>query len=255
MSLESLYRAVLADPAADEPRRKYADAVAATDPARAKLIRLQLRVVQLRAHGGAWQAPHLEAVDLLEANEQRWAKNVLPLADGVRFFRGFVDQVTLPAAKFAANAAKLYDLAPIRHVDLKGMPHAGTGLFSNAALERIVSLGLCRSRVSTRQVEALVSSSHLGNLRWLDLSHNALPRETLEVLAGSPWIRNLDFVDVKGNRFDDPVDQVGVDWSSNRVESVTGTPLGAELERAHGQIRWLHPDPAGIWPPLREDLR
>ena len=180
--------AVIAAPDNDAPRVAYADAIAATDPDRAELIRLQLALTR-------WRKTHEDPPErtaastrsrvLLDKHKAEWSATVGPLVAGCAFLRGFVELVALDATRFLSIAPALYKLAPIRHLDLSGVKPVAAALFASPHLARIESLSLLRNSLDDADVELLANSPNLGHLTWLDLGLNAITAAGLDSLAAS----------------------------------------------------------------------
>src|SRR3954466_9886952 len=162
--LEALHAAVIAAPDDEDARLAYAQAVAATDPERAELIRLQIDLTGWRRARIA--PPEMTAADqrvqvLLERHGHRWSADVAPLVDGVAFFRGFVEQVQLDASRFLSTAPRLYQTAPILHLDLTGVKPVAEELFASPLLDRIHTLELMRNELGDAEAQLIATSPHL----------------------------------------------------------------------------------------------
>ncbi len=95
-----LMDAIIADPAADRPRLRYADWVERTDPERAAFVRDQIA-------GSPRVATH------------RWLAPFLPFgARDVVFRRGFAEAMSLTGRSFIALSDGLFAATPLREVRL-----------------------------------------------------------------------------------------------------------------------------------------
>jgi hypothetical protein len=202
-SIEQLLQDVIARPEGEDARRRYADAIAATDPPRAELIHLQLAIRDTRKTGGT---PPLHQYDreraLIAAHGRAWAGRAGELVWRYQFLRGFVEQITLTAADFLARAAELFRAAPVRHVTLSAARPQVARLAASPHLARVTSLDLSENKLGDDGVRALVESPHLRNLRYLRLARNELGREAAEAVVAAPALAGLAHLDFRGNRVD-----------------------------------------------------
>jgi uncharacterized protein (TIGR02996 family) len=205
---DALVRAVCEHPDEDTPRLAYADWLDEHgDPVRAEFIRLQCRLAHL-AEGDPGRAElGRRADELARVHGPVWAA---PLGPGVRprtrwddasaFGRGFVEEVTMSAARFLRRAGWLYGRAPVRRVRLT----RAAGLIGRLAacphLARLAGLSLAGNRLVGPEAVDLARCPHLDGLTHLDVSVNRVgPRGAvalLERLAGRPGAA----VEFGGNR-------------------------------------------------------
>jgi uncharacterized protein (TIGR02996 family) len=255
-----LHAEVLQSPDADEPRVAYAHAVQGSDPDRAELIRVQLRLARSRRKG----LPPLDRADdytresvLLERHKTAWSRRVtgIPGVQFVRFLRGFVGQVRIDAADFLLRGEELYSRAPVLHVDLVELaPHARE-VFASPLLDRIHSLRLSRNQLDDAAARALAASPHLGRLRWLDLSYNRIGQEGLEAICASTQLPSLRYLDFANNAAPDPTPKIGeTDMDTNEVISLEISPEARALEARFGKKPWLSPEFVGTMFPPERDL-
>ena len=200
---DALLAEIIAHPEAEEPRRRYADAIAGTDPPRAELIRLQLAIRDIRKRGGT---PPLHQLDrernLIAANGRVWAARVADLVWRYQFLRGFVEHVTLTASEFLSRAADIYQAAPVRHVTLSAArPHMAR-LAASPALAPLLSLDLSDNKLGDDAVRWLAKSPHLRQLRFLRLARNDLGKEAAEAVIASESLATLAHLDFRHNRVD-----------------------------------------------------
>jgi uncharacterized protein (TIGR02996 family) len=202
-SIEELLAEIVARPDEEDARRRYADAIAATDPPRAELIQLQLAIRDVRRAGGT---PPLHQYDreraLVAAHGRAWAGRAGELVWRYQFMRGFVEHVTLTAADFLARAAELFRAAPVRHVTLSAARPQIARLAASPHLVRVKSLDLSENKLGDDGVRALVESPHLKNLRYLRLAKNDLGRDAAEAVVAAPALAGLAHLDFRGNKVD-----------------------------------------------------
>lgn len=245
MSLEALALEVVSRPHDDDVREAYADAVAPTDAERAELIRLQLMMARNRRTGMDNYPHSMRAGDLIRAHHARWAQPVAQYVTGYQFLRGFVDLVDVDAEWFLESADELYDLAPILHLDVTDAKLVVEDLFRSEWLERIVSISLMRNDLGDAEAQLIAASPYLRNLEWLDLSHNQIGVEGLEALVASANLPRLGYVNFSDNAVDDPTPQ--------HADEYDATSLAAEgLQQKYGHREWLDAHPRYRWPPDRD---
>jgi hypothetical protein len=247
--LEALLEQVLAAPDDEAPRAAYAVAVRRSDPDRAKLINVQLRIA--RALTTDQDRAHLTAGDLISAHGRRWAEPVHDLVEGWQFFRGFVEVVRLDAARFLSVAPQLYRRAPVLHLDLTGVRPVAAELFGSPLLARIKSLELSgiRSENDLGDPEALTlaASPYLGRLEWLDLSNNRIGTDGLEALAASTGLPRLGYLRFDHNAVPDPTPRFADEYDAT-------SRVGRELQDRYGPRDWLDARPRFRWPPGRDQV-
>jgi uncharacterized protein (TIGR02996 family) len=250
-----LYAAILADPDDMGLRLAYADAVAATDPAHADLIRTQIEDIRRRhaglaqRHPGWHPARHVpdevagRAARLAHTLHDRLGAPVAGLVKRWRLAAGFAEVIVLSGADFLAHGDVLYGRAPVRHVVLSGVD---AGLAARIAatplLERLSSLALSNNPIGDEGVRALVSSPHLGRLRWLALGRCDIGPDGAEALAEAagrrlPELRWLDFAE---NRVRLVPYGEGHDAASGEQPLEVRTPdFGRRLNERYGPFPWM----------------
>jgi uncharacterized protein (TIGR02996 family) len=239
-ALAELEAEVVAHPEPDDPRVAYATAVQATDPDRAELIRVQVAILRsMRANEAARAGAELyeRQRTLRTKHQQQWTKDVAALGwvKDPMLMRGFVEWVTVSARAFLDHAEQLYAVAPVLHVDFTDVKAHARELFASPLLARLHSLSFLRDGLGDDDVTLLAKSAYLGNLRWLDLSHNKIGVAGIEALAASSLLPSLRFVDLGNNPAPDPTPQV-VESDPVRIET---TSAGADLQKRFGPRPWL----------------
>jgi hypothetical protein len=118
MTRDELVRAVIAAPDDDGRREAFAAWGVANGDPQGKLARLQLDERRERREGSTESMQRLEqeARALVEVHGGEWARQVLAIASQPRFFRGFVEAITIDVPTFLARAPALFGIAPIRSV-------------------------------------------------------------------------------------------------------------------------------------------
>jgi hypothetical protein len=248
MSSSPNISAIVSDPDDEQARRAYARAIAPSDPARAEFIEVQLELARLRKgqlQPDGWEKLSVREHTLWTQHRARWATDVIPLVDACMFWGGFVEEVTLSAARFLANAAELYRRAPILHLNLTDVRAVVNELFASPHLARIRSLKLRRNGLGDAEATLLAESKHLGNLTWLDLGFNKIGHTGLEALAASQRLPKLRYVNFAENATPDPTPQFADSYDRD-------SPVAKDLQAKYGPRPWLSAEPRGPWPPPRD---
>jgi len=212
-------------------RLAYADDIEAEDAARAELIRLQIEPAA--ASGPARRRQR--ARDLLSRHGRGWAA-VTDLVAGYRFYRGFVGHVTLSARDFLERGARLYGLAPITEVALRGGVRENLdAIAASPLLARLRALDLAGQGIGDAGVARLAVSPHLRNLLAINLEQNRLTANGVRALAESRGVPRLRLAGLAGN-----VEDLRPDTAQGeRGEELA--PLAQQIEdELGGRIGWLH---------------
>lgn len=245
---EQLYRDIVRDPDDDAPRLAYADAIAADQPERAELIRLQVaRYRDERARGVAHEEPSRREVLLLHHHGAAWAQDLAPFAragggrpdqpfKGYGFERGFVAHLRTDPDVIVAHGDQLLELAPIQHLDLTPRGAIVPALTS-PIFGRMRTLTLSQLGLGDAEAIALAERGHLERCEWLDLSANRIGLHGVRALLGSKAIRDIKVVILRGNP-SDPAVMVSHDMGDLIVDGLPTS--GAAAEKTYGRIDWLH---------------
>src|SRR5262249_6205373 len=116
MSTEkSFLDAVCEAPDDDAPGLVFADWLEDNgQPERAELIRLQCRLAAMSEWDDGHDALVAREKELLAAHGKKWAKAAAKFTARLRLRRGFVEGMTMAAAKFLANADAIFATTPLR---------------------------------------------------------------------------------------------------------------------------------------------
>ncbi len=260
-----LLRSVLAEPTADEPRLVWADWLMEQGDPRGEFIRLQIANARYRRERGTatdyYDRRRPEDV-LLRAHRLDWFAELEPLVSRQTFHRGFVEEVTLPAADFLRRADELFARAPIRSLTLVDAGSAVAAIAASAHLQKLVSLELLVSHphgdpLGDDGLAALARSPHLGGLKALAVAGNHIGEPGVHARCASTTLPALVYVNLSANPFPDPVEGYGTDWMTGAVilEGCYLPPEGNALEAKFGRREWLHgPSRLPSYPPSYEDL-
>jgi uncharacterized protein (TIGR02996 family) len=238
---EILIHRVLDRPDDDAPRLDYAAFMTEKGDPRGEFVRIEVELARMDKDAEPNYLPLAEAsYAMTDRYGQAFAGPIAGMVDTYFFDRGFVELVELTARKFLEIAPRLYSLAPVRHLNLKGSRSLIPELFSSPNLQPIRSLEIRNWRLTDRDMETLASSPYLKQLRWLSIADNLVGLPGAEALAASKNLPNLRYVVFTGNPVD-PSERYGSD-SGYVADSWMEEP-GVLLEEKYGPIRWLHADP------------
>jgi uncharacterized protein (TIGR02996 family) len=245
-SRQALFQAVLDRPGDDAPRFAYAGYCDAQGDPYGAFIRTQLARTQALRYGSDEDANQLRE----EANELRyrhrspaWTNGIEKLVKHPTFIRGFVDRVFMDARTYFEHADELYELAPVRQLSLTGAGDFAQALAQNPHLSQITWLSLSeKPTIGDAGLAAIAASPYLRGLRVLEAGLQAITMVGLEALCASKQLPALIYVNLTGNKFEDPIDSYSTDWMNGRIvqESVTPRTIGEELEEKYGELAWLH---------------
>jgi uncharacterized protein (TIGR02996 family) len=200
---------------------------------RAEFIRVQIELTEAEEYSPRWRELLAREYKLLKTRKKEWAEPFKGLAPHVRFYRGFVEQVSMFAGSFRQRADRLFRLAPLRQAKLslasgtavvpfddlasspylarlRGLDLSGLYEFGNAAaqtlatspyLSGVTDLNLNRCQIGRAGLEALAASSELSALRTLDLGNNHLDLGGLRALGSSTHLNPLTALSLSSNPF------------------------------------------------------
>lgn len=237
---------IVARPWDDAPRLAYADAVQSTRPERAELIRLQIeRFVNERGRGIEVGRPSARERELLRKHGDDWARYIAHYArphrpdaeyQGYELERGFIAQIRTDPDMMSDPGSRLFELAPIEHLDLTTDGNIRKALVS-PFLANLRTLGLNKCELTDEDVIALANEGHLARIEWLDLTLNKFGRAGIEALMASPKIRRIPMVLLgshpynPGMQFEEEGGRVGESWMPE---------YGQMFEKKFGRIDFLH---------------
>jgi uncharacterized protein (TIGR02996 family) len=202
---EGFLQAILAAPDDDMVRLVYADWLEEHgDPARAEFIRVQIELARIEEDDPRRPYLHYRERSLERDYHAQWrAQADCPEAGVVRFVRGFVEEITLPAASFLNHAESMFARIPLRGVRLLFCPPFIDFVAVLPALRLIQALDLSFSGLSPPQFLTLLQSPHVRSLKHLSVAGNRLPPHTIDALAASRSLENLTSLDLGGNDIGD----------------------------------------------------
>jgi uncharacterized protein (TIGR02996 family) len=180
---DALFRAILDNPDDDAVRLIYADCLEDEgETARAEFIRVQIALTEATVTRRA--ELHAREQELRSAHEQEWAAPLRRLVSHWEFHRGFIDEVRVEARAFTDRVNELFRHTPLQRLALywrtADPPH-----------ER------------ARFVPVVIGTSHLRQIRELDLSDNYLGSGGVRALAVCDPLTSLSSLNLAGNHIGD----------------------------------------------------
>ncbi len=166
---DALLAAVLHDPDDDAARTVYADRLLAAGDPRGEFIAIQLALETARA-GSAKHAELASAsAALLKQHGARWSQDVAQFTLKQRYRRGFIYEVAMRARAFLSDGERLFELAPIESVSLRGVD-AGTiaKLAVSPLLAKVRALRF-EGTVGNAGAKLLAAGGQLRDVRALDV--------------------------------------------------------------------------------------
>ncbi len=253
--LDSAWRAVLASPRDDAPRARFADLVAASEPATATFVRGQLELARRRRQK-ARRDRQVERSALPSPPPQHEARfaRALRLLDGtvpawtqrLGYGRGFLERATVSGTWFASRGSELLALAPIVDVTVFACPADATELFDSPAWAQVRSLRFVGAPLDTSQVDAICQSPYLGRLAVLDMSQMGLPLSALHAVIRAPLLARLRYLRADGNEFPDP--NPTVDEQDGQSFGERPSAFAESLRQQFGARPWLEGIPQELEP-------
>ncbi len=249
MDLASAMAAVIGRPRDDAPRERFADLIAAPEPATAAFIRAQVDVARRRRHkprpDRAVERSARSCGLPSPAHEERGLARVAALLDGtvpawaqgLRYGRGFVETATVDGRWFEGHGSDLMALAPIIDVTVHNPPSDAEALFDSPAWTQVRSLRFSGSPPTIGTLRALSASPYLGNLTVLCIDQAKLPEAAIHLVAAAAGLRSLAYVRADGNQFPDV--NPSQDEQDGAVYGEVPSAFAATLALKHGDRRWL----------------
>jgi uncharacterized protein (TIGR02996 family) len=179
----ALLRAVCNDPDNIPLRLVYADFLEEQGDPRAEFIRVQCTLAHLDEDDGRRVALRERELALLNQHGRAWLRECELAGRHCDFHNGFVESVVLYAVdSFLDNAKRWFDLTPLRELQLARIDSdlACLALAASPSLARLSRLHL--NAVGDTTVSTLCSSSHLGQLRTLELRGQELSLDGVRAL-------------------------------------------------------------------------
>jgi len=215
----------------DTPRLIFADWLEEQGDPWAELIRVQCALARLFPADSERKELETRERELIAAHHDRWLR--LLFDDGfenLRFRRGLID-VTLNAARFIADGARLFERSPmVAGVWLHEVAPVAGRLSRSERLRHLHTLNLS-ANLPAQQVLRAIVSDHLSQLAELSLCSVRVQPGDLEVLSRSPLLENLQSLNLSSQRVSLSSDPLA-DTDSAIFAGVSPPPRLRELKLA-----------------------
>lgn len=222
---------IIAQPDDDQLRLDYAQHISDLDPERSKFIMEQVAQDksstaldrfsrERRANSGI----PAELLPFLKKTE--WERHTH------RFYRGFIEHVSVALLDFLVHSEKILACAPIRHLTLTGGESEDVmRLFTSPAMARLRSVRILDAPTTDREITALAASPHASNLRWLEIQKGNITYSGFLTVAESAFLENLGhFYPGSASKSQDVRWEYHTGWDSH----LTQTDNAARLNRWYG---------------------
>jgi uncharacterized protein (TIGR02996 family) len=196
-----LYQEVLANPYDLEPRFVFADWLEEHGDQRCDVIRMQFRLENM--------TPGERGYSTLKTKARKLFKRVGGFGSvrGItsckeEYRAGFVDRIELTPTRFRDHAAKLFSIAPLRRVRLKGVCKSFDKIASLTQLTQVCEVELKSTQIDDRNFRALAHSPFLTGLQSFSVHSDELTSAGRDI-AQSTLLDNLESLLVSGRLIDD----------------------------------------------------
>jgi hypothetical protein len=248
---QDLLREIVKRPENDHLRLEYSKLIAATDPALATFIDLQIERASQSRRSGSFKPVTVAEEALLEQHAKLWVSKISNFVRRADFHRGFIERIVVRPRDFLAHGNHLLAQAPVRHVAF--VPTTDElfplgEILSSPLISGMDSVAFSNLHLTDEQVKEIAGSRSMGGCLWLGLKANLVTHVGFRALAASPNMRNLLYIE-RGNGISPEyhpgqrLEQVYVE-DSLASPTYEWAPLGEDgkaLEREFGYLPWLHP--------------
>lgn len=170
IDFDALWSELRANPTDDGPRLQYACRLDELDQPRGEFIRLQCQLERLPLANPLRLELEAREHELLADHESEWLGDLEPLVDWAVFHRGFPTEISLSCETFVKHADRIIRMAPVDTVHLSGGRELMPRLARCRSLAELSFLDLSNNHLRDRGVRDLAESPYLGNLEGLNLS-------------------------------------------------------------------------------------
>ena len=198
---QAFINAIQAEPNNDIPRLVYADWLEDEGDEQAELIRVQCAIQQSAKNTEEQIGLKAREQQLLSIFDQRWIEPLKALhARDVYIQRGFVDEIRIRTADYATHGDAILDIAPaLRVLNLRRSKAHLREFLQTPRLERIRAINLRLSNLESKEVAQLATSERLQSLQSLNLYGNHIADDGCSILFTSPFLTNLQTLDIGAN--------------------------------------------------------
>jgi uncharacterized protein (TIGR02996 family) len=176
----------------DGPRLVYADWLEERGECdRAEFIRVQIELARGVKNGHRQQELKEREAKLLNKHERQWIRSAAKGIRGSVFRRGMLESIEIPVTALRSAESSLFKRAPILQLKLRTLDDDVGELTGCAALAMVRHLDLSANCLSAAQLQRLLSSPYLDQLQSLDLSMNNLGNEGMRLVSHCAGLVNL----------------------------------------------------------------
>jgi uncharacterized protein (TIGR02996 family) len=239
---DAFVQAVCEAPYDDAPRLVFADWLEDNgQPERGEFIRSQCRRAAMDPDDDGYEDLRQREDQLLAQHARKWGKAALKFTKRIEWRRGFVDGMTMAAAKFVECAQAIFAATPLTSLRLVQARAGWDALVASPALGRLRVLEVYFQSLGVARTLALANCQYLSHLHELNYGLNKA-RRAVEDLLRSPHLRNLHRLRLNKNETGDAV----ADWlaqtgprPSLRLLDLAGNGITADGARRLASIDWL----------------
>lgn len=270
MNIEHVFQAICNNPEDDDLRLEYAKLIESSDPAHAKLIRIQVKYANEHRCSSDYSALEEDEDGLIRRHGARWAHNIAKFSArdqlrSIEFDRGFPARIEMHPDIFAEYADLVFRLAPIRHIDFispydedgkrledehgKPIPFPIDRVLACPQLSRLDSVGFVNVELKPSyrdhpgDVTKIAQCPHLTRCLYLNFAFTTITDHAFLELAEGELTGKMLVVRplyVGERRVEDI--EIG-------MGEYTRTDFSDEwkaVERRLGYVPWLHPSHNGV---------
>ncbi len=201
---DALIAAIIEHPEEDTPRLMFADWLKENNEAdRGEFVRLQVLASQAEPHSLQARQYEESSQNLLVTNIGYWTQHLVDRVVSWRFARGFAEHLSVNAATFSREAAKIFAVEPVRSLHITRFafttaPVPLDAIFALPQMSRIRSLDLRQMVQHADYFESLDRAPHFQQLTHLGLRNTPVPVNWLRALVTGtafPALASLDLAE------------------------------------------------------------
>ena len=199
-----LMRRVRADPDDDDARLILADWWDECGDPRGRFVRVQLALARIGEFDPRKPLLEREERRLLARHERAWSRPFDGLATGLSFRGGLIDGVKMTARQFVRHAERIFEIAPIRKLDLLDAGSHAAAVFDSPLLAKLRGLSLFAQHLGPGELwDRIVACPDLTHLQSLELGRNNLTDAAVVSLTRAPFFPSLVELSLRDNPLGD----------------------------------------------------
>lgn len=181
----------------DGPRLVYADWLEEHGQCeKAEFIRVQIELAAGVADPERRRRLYALEESLLSQHARHWARSVGKWIIGWDFHRGLLTGIQIKCNDFVRHGDRLFDQAPIMKVRPNHLPEDLRALANCRALGRVRDLDLSAGNFGAPELQPILDSPYVKQLRFLDLGTVRIRMEGAVSLFHSPNLQALKVLDL-----------------------------------------------------------